>query len=524
MLNERPLRATKSKWFLAVGASLVVILAGCGGGAEPAGRDPNQALTVVGQFEVHSVDPATAAGFFTRLQVAETLVGTDLKGALEPGLATEWKVSSDRREWRFTLPTGVVFHDGTALTAETVASALTIARGKEGPLASVDVQKITADGPSTVVVQLRTPFAPLPAVLADTSAQILAPASYRDDGTVTEVIGSGPYRVQQLKIPQGIDLAAFDRWRGEKPALGRVSYLAVGRSESRALMADSGQADVTFGLDPVSINRLRTNDDLRIDAITQPRSIQLKVNADHPILGDVRVRRALSLALDRPAMATALLRDPEMAATQLFPPSLPDWHQPSLTPLTHDLAAARALLAEAGWTPGADAVLTKNGRPFELTLLTFPDRPELPVLATAIQAKLKELGVTVDVQVGNSSAIPAGHQDGTLELALYARNYSLVPDPLVTMLEDFSPKGADWGAMGWTNPALTRTLTDMADGIDAAGGTAGRRQVAEIMQAELPVIPVAWYRMSTAVNTQIDGLVIDPLERSWRLADLSWAS
>ncbi len=513
-----------SKRFLATGAGLAILLAGCGGGAEPAERDPNRPLTVVGQFEVHSVDPATAAGAFTRLQVAETLVDTDLRGVLEPGLATQWKVSADQREWRFSLPTGVVFHDGTALTAENVASALNIARTKDGPLADVAVREIAADGPSTVVVRLRTPFAPLPAVLADTSAQILAPASYQGDGTVTEVIGSGPYRVQQLKIPQGIEITAFDRWRGKQPAVERVSYQAVGRSESRALMAESGQAEVTFGLDPVSLNRLRKDDDLRIDAITQPRTIQLKVNAGHPTLRDVRVRRALSLALDRSAMATALLRDPEMAATQLFPPSLPDWNQPSLAPLTHDLSAARALLTEAGWTPGTDAVLTKAGRPLTLTLRTFPDRPELPVLATAIQAQLKKLGVTVDVQVGNSSEIPAGHQDGTLELALYARNFSLVPDPLVTMLTDFAPKGADWGAMGWTSPALTRTLTDLADGIDSAGAAAGRRQVAEIMQAELPVIPVAWYRMSAAVNTQIDGLTIDPLERSWRLADLSWAS
>ena len=84
---------------------------------------------------------------------------------------------------------------------------------------------------------------------------------------------------------------------------------------------------------------------------------------------------------------------------------------------------------------------------------TFPDRPELPLLATALQAQWKAVGVELKVAVGNSSEIPAGHQDGSLQLGLYARNYALVPDPLVTLLGDLAPAGADWGVMNWHSPA-----------------------------------------------------------------------
>ena len=66
------------------------------------------------------------------------------------------------------------------------------------------------------------------------------------------------------------------------------------------------------------------------------------------------------------------------------------------------------------------------------------------------------------MKVGNSSEIPAGHQDGSLELGLYARNYALVPDALVTLADDFGPDGADYGAMGWNNTTLTSTLNTMA--------------------------------------------------------------
>jgi peptide/nickel transport system substrate-binding protein len=505
-----------------VGASVaaLVVVAACAGEAAKSSHGP---LKVLGQFELHSLDPSTSGGFFTRLQVAETLVDADAQGALQPGLSTGWDVSSEGLTWRFQLRPGARFHDGIPVTADSVAAALDIARAKAGtPLTTVPVKAITADG-EAVRVDLTKPFAPLAAVLAHTSTQILAPGSYGPDGAVTEVVGSGPYRVKRLEQPASVELTAFEQWGGKKPAITEVNYQSIGRSESRALMAESGQADVTFGMDPTSLQRLKQAGVLTIADVTLPRTILLKVNGGHEVLGDVRVRRALSMALDRDSMATALLRDPEMAATQLFPPSLPEWHQDSVTPLAHDPSGAKALLAEAGWTPGSDGMLERDGRKFSITLRTFPDRPELPILATAIQAKLKELGIALDVKVGNSSEIPAGHQDGSLELGLYARNYALVPDALVTLAGDFGPGGADYGAMGWNNPDLSSTLNTMTSGTEPDGLAEGRRQVTDILQSELPVIPVAWYRQSAVVSQRVEGLVLDPLERSWLLTELTWA-
>ncbi|WCI08203.1 hypothetical protein PJ267_17400 [Arthrobacter sp. OVS8] len=104
------------------------------------------------------------------------------------------------------------------------------------------------------------------------------------------------------------------------------------------------------------------------------------------------------------------------------------------------------------------------------------------------------------MKVGNSSEIPAGHQDGSLELGLYARNYALVPDALVTLADDFGPDGADYGAMRWNNTELTSTLETMAGTADADVLNNGRQQVSKILQSDLPVIPVAWYRQSAVVS------------------------
>ena len=502
----------------------VALVAGCTPATRQVSSDAPGALRVVGQFEVHSLDPATAGGLFTTLEVTETLVDADRSGVLRPGLASAWHPSADGRTWTFDLREGATFHDGTSVTAGHVVASLNRARRQEGtPLATVPFREVLVAGERVEVV-LETPFAPLPAVLAHTSAQVLAPASFATDGRVTQVVGSGPYRAAEVTIPSQVELEAAETWDGSTPAIGRVSYQTVGRAEGRTLLAESGQADLVFGLDPTSITRLEDRPGLEVTSATLPRTILLKLNVGHPALNDVRVRQALSLALDRAGMASALLRDGEMAATQLFPPSLPEWHDDALTPLGHDVARAKALLVEAGWQPGADGVLVKGGEPLSLTLRTYPDRPELPVLATAVQASLKEVGIAVEVAVGSSSEIAAGHEDGTLDMGLYARNFSLVPDPLVTLLEDFDADGAGFGPMGWTSATLDAQLADLADGATPEQAATARGEVARVLQDELPIVPVAWYRQSAVVSDRVEGIELDPLERSYRLSEVRWSS
>lgn len=479
-------------------------------------------LRVAGPFEVHSVAPAESSGLFTRLEVAETLVSSDLEGDLEPGLSPEWTESADGRSWSFELPEGATFHDDTPVTAEAAVESLQAAYAEAAsPLSAAPIDAISADG-DAVRIDLDEPYPSLPAVLTHYSTVVLAPGSY-DAGRVTQVIGTGPYEIEEVELPARVEVTRFDAFRGAEPAIEHVSFQAVARAESRALMAISDQADVVFGLEPSGRQRVDEGDTATMVSSLQPRSLMMKVNMQDPILEDVRVRTALSLALDRAAMADAVLREEDLAATQLFPPSLTAWNQPDLEPLDHDTEAAAALLEEAGWQEGADGVRAKDGDPLRLTLTTYPDRPELPALATAIQAELKEVGVAVDVDVTNSSEIPGRHADGTLQLGLLAKHLALVTDPLVTAAETFAEGGSDWGVMGWRNDEVAEAIDDLEDGTDEATAEQDRAVIATATQRELPLIPVAWYRMNAAVSTHVDGFVMDPLERTWHLSQATWA-
>ncbi|KJZ18531.1 ABC transporter substrate-binding protein [Loktanella sp. S4079] len=477
----------------------------------------NDTLDVVAQFEIQAPEPATSGYIFTRMGIAETLVNADADGNLTAGLATAWATSEDRLSWTFTLRENVKFHDGTAMTPETVLNALEIARGKPGPLNDLPITAISAqDG--AIVVTLSEPVGALPAYFAYFRYQILAPASYAPDGAGVAIIGTGPYQITQLEPPLSLDATAFADYWGHAPHIADVTYSGVSRVETRALIAESGEAEFVFGLDPASVARLDMLDHVNVMAVDIPRTLLIKVNAGHPALSEPIARRALSLGIDRAGIAKAVLRYPQ-GASQLFPPSIAGWHDDALAPLTYDPEEARALLADLGWRTGEDGILTRESERFTITLTTYPDRPELPLVAAVLEQQFRAIGVELIINTTNSSEIPAGHQDGSLDLGLIARNFSLIPDPIGTVRGDYVGNG-DWGAMNWQNAEFANLVQAIARG---DGSNTHKAQAAAILQSELPIIPIAWYQQTLAVSDTVTGATVDPFERSFGLQEIRWS-
>lgn len=475
------------------------------------------ALRVAAPFEIKAADPILSGDIFLKMDVMETLVNADARGVLLPGLSDRWTVSDDKLVWRFHIRANVTFHDGTPLTADAAVKALAWSKAKEGLLAKAPIAAIAAEG-EDVVVTLKQPFTTLPAFLAEYRAGILAPAAYAADGAVVALIGTGAFKVQTLKPPMTLEAERFPAYWGGAAKVSAVRYTSVTRAETRALMAESGDADLVVNLDPASVTRLRDVPTVRVESVALPRVLLLKLNLASPFFADVAVRRALSLAIDRAGLARAVLRYPA-AATQMFPPTMAGWHNPALEPLTYDAAAAKAAFAAASWKPGADGILVKDGRRFEVELLTYPDRPELPLTAAVLEQLLREVGVAVTINSTNSSEIPAKHAAGTLQMALFARNFALVPDPVGTLIQDYAPTG-DWGAMGWDNPGFTAAVRKLAsDGVSEAEKAA----LAATLRADLPVLPIAWYQQTAAVAKTVKGIIVDPYERTFGLKAAEFA-
>ncbi|KQT54290.1 ABC transporter substrate-binding protein [Aureimonas sp. Leaf454] len=476
---------------------------------------------IVAPFEIGDADPSLFGFVFQRMEVGETLLEVAPDGQPRPGLATSWDISRDGLTWTLPIRDGVRFHDGSRLTAALAAASLERARARSGALNRAGIRSIRAES-GAVVIRLERSFAPLWSLLAHYSTIVVAPSSFAANGAVRDIVGTGPYRVTRMDVPRRLEVEAFADYWGDKPAIGAATYLAASPGEARTRMVESGEADMAFTLDPTSIARLRATGSATVLQAPSPRVLQIKVNAAVAPFDTRAGRTALSQAIQREGITRAIIRVPGTSATQLFPPSLAAWYDPRLPPLTTDPDAAKAGFAQLGWVAGDDGILQKDGKPMRLTLLTYADRPELPLVASVIGDQLRQIGVSVDVVVTDAAAIPAGHADGTLRLALVTRNYALFPDPLVTLLGDFASGGSDWGPMNWVDPEFETAMSSLSVATDPVEAARLRRDITGVLQRELPVVPVAWYEQAIAVTKSVDGAVVDPLERTFGLSRMKW--
>jgi peptide/nickel transport system substrate-binding protein len=477
-------------------------------------------LRVASPWEWTSNEPTDTGYIMARMQIAETLVMVEPDGRLVGGVADSWSVSDDKLTWRFKIRSGVVFHDGTSVTAEAAAASLKRALAGES-MQQIPVDQLTTDG-DTLVLKTKTPFSHLPAVLVDYASVILAPASWGADGKVQRVIATGPFRIASIDGKTVIELERFDRYWGEKPRVARARYTAIANGDTRTNVAIAGDQDIIFTTVPTATPRIDAAGQMRVESLTIARVRLLMFNAGLPQFADVRVRRAISMAIDRKGIASAVLRHSGSAATQLLPATVPAWHDVSLPAYPFDVAGANALLDQAGWSRGSDGVRAKDGARLSVKMFTVANRPELAVMGTAMQAQLKAIGVDLTVEPGPFANIVAAIRDGTMEMSLLARSYVNVPEVIAAIGIDFTRERSTQGTVNWPGRDRVKALVDeYVQSFDDARKAALRKDILKIIQDEVPVAAVAWFEHTVAINKRVKGLVIDPFEMRYMLHKVS---
>jgi peptide/nickel transport system substrate-binding protein len=473
-------------------------------------------LRVAAPWEYTSNEPSDTGYIMARMQIAETLVMVEPDGKLVGGIAESWSVAEDKLTWRFPLRAGLTFHDGSPITADAAIASLKRALAGES-MQQIPVDDIKADG-NIVVIRTKTPFSHLPAVLVDYASVILAPASYGADGKVVKVIGSGPFKITKIDDKTALELDRFDGYRGEKAKVAKARYTAIPNGDTRTNVAIAGDADIIFTTVPSASPRIDAAGQMKVTSLTIPRIRVLAFNSGIPQFEDARVRRAISMAIDRQGIASAVLRHPGSAATQLVPPVLTEWHNKALPAYTRDVAGARALLDQAGWVLGTDGVRARNGVKLSAKMLTISNRPELTIIGQAIQAQLKDVGVEISVEPVPSANIPAAIKDGTMQMSMFARTYVNVPEVIATIIPDFTRERSTWGTLNWPGRDKVRLLTDeYVQSFDAVRKQAIRDDITKIIHEEAPVTAVAWFEHTVAVSNRVQGLVVDPYETRYML-------
>lgn len=476
-------------------------------------------LRVAAPWKIGSLTPS-AGTTLQRMGVTETLTQPDGNGGIKGLLVSSWSANTALTEWRFEIREGVVFHDGSPLTAETVAANLNRFR-EENALRGAPITEIRAESGAVVIV-LDRPFSPVPAYLSDWSTGIVAAANLKED-VVETPFGTGYYQVQDASDASVLRLVVNEAYWGDAPKIAQAEYHFVPDAQTRQAMVAAGEVEFAFGLQANALKTLADADGLEVHAQALPRIRALKLNAGMSPYDEVEVRRAISLAIDRRGIAGAIVGNPDSAATQIIPPSLKDWHDPDLEAYAYDPEQAAALLEKAGWIMGDDGILTREGNRFEMELRTYDSRPELPQIGVAVQGMLRQIGIDVSIRQGDWTVISDGHADGTLEAGIISDTFVYVPDPIGAIAENFYRDGGDWGSMNWRNSKFDE-LVETYERTTAPGTLKDLRQkMMEMIHTEQPLVTITWYDEIYAVSGAVDGFDFDVYELRYGLNRLSWA-
>ncbi len=318
--------------------------------------------------ETATLDPAIAFSSdgleFVR-NVYDSLTAYDVGGVtIGPSVASSWEMNDDATEYTFTLEDGVVFHDGTDLTADDVVASVQRVQGiNQGPATLLTgVESVTASDDSTVVVDLSAPDVYLPGKLqkiAIVSGDAIEEHATDDDPWATDWFstneaGSGPYTLEEWNRGTSIELAAFEDYRlpWEDGTPTHVSLRTDPDVQTALQLMQQGEIDMMGAVGPDEVAAASEMDGVKI--VEQPAlSVKvLPINTSNPALADPRVREAITLAFDYDAM---LEYYQGYAQTSVGPlPSGFGNGIESLAPKQRDVAKAKELLAEAGYADGLD--------------------------------------------------------------------------------------------------------------------------------------------------------------------------
>lgn len=491
-------------------AAALALLSGCGFSGAETGDQPLRAAMAMGPqggWDLASDD----ALILSRLGVTETLVDVDQGGAIHPDLAESWERSSPV-EWRFTLAPDVRFQSGEPVTARAAADSLRRVTSSPAPPRALrgTISEITAPDERTVRVRTERPDPILPQRLATANAAVLAPGAVDEDGTVDPAAGAGtgPFEVTRVHGVQSVDLRRSESYRREPAKIASAQVRFVDDESARVNGLRSGEFDLIDKVPVAQLEPLRSAEDVTINTLELPRTTALHMNTESGPFADKRVREAAERAVDRAGLIDGVLQSESIPAARYFGPGVP-WGSREKPPADDPAAAQRELTAATGQ------------QRIPISIATYPERPELPALTTALADQLGRAGFDVRIVQEPSDRVEPKIFSGEVDAAVYSRNYLVdVPDAASYLASDFSCAGG-FNLDHWCDPRLDALINGLSSVDDREQRAEEFRRASDLLDEEVVGVPLAHDQDRIAHSTAVTGIAADPLERELLTEEVS---
>jgi peptide/nickel transport system substrate-binding protein len=498
-------------------------------GASLCGAALAQTLTIGVRAGPESIDPHyTATGTHAEAlkHVFDTLTWSGDKLQIEPRLATSWK-AIDASTWEFKLRPNVKFHDGSDFTAEDVKfsieripmvagpnpTTIYVRRVKEVKIVDPLTVHIITDGPAP---NLPNDFIRLFIVSHKAAAGLTKDNANEAFNTGKAAIGTGPYKFVSWTPKDQLVLERFDGFWGEKQPWARVLRKELPNDAARVAQLKAGQVDIIVRAPASDVATLKRDSKLTVATIDtvyvfnmeldmRDKSPQISAKDGSPLpknpLQDAKVREAIDLAIDRPALVEIAMEGLGAPVNQLVTPDIAGYNK-SLPALKPDLAKAKKLMEEAGYANG-----------FKVTFSFTSDRlPGDRQVGTSIAQMLARIGIEVNANAQPGAVFFPARTRGEFSMSMSGwgtltgeANYTLSS---VVHSNDPAKKLGAFNVLGYKNAELDKLIEDAAVEMDEAKRNQFLAEANAIVAKDRPRLPIV--AVGSAWAMQKDKVTIAP--------------
>ncbi len=434
-----------------------------------------------------------------------------------PHLAEKLVSDDSNKVWTVYLRQGVKFHDGTPLNAQTVvASVERIARHPKLDEYGTfeNLEKIEAAGDYVVKFTFRQPEPAFPAKVAYHGCPIFSPQSFDTEGRIVHPYGTGPFKFAEYKKGEALVVVRNDDYWGGKPKLEKVIFKVIPDPSTRLAALQTGEiqaiADVG-GILPEQARVIKGDSNLVLLSRPVTTTHYLLFNNKKPPFNDVRLRQAVSLAIDRAQMVKEVLNGYGEPADTIFTPLATTWVVRGLW--TTDKDRARELVAQV-----------KAGTPHKVVFAVnsaLANRWPYKPIAEILQSELKAFGFEVELKMLEMGAWKEAVKKGEYDL-------TLTPYTLMTGDPDFffgrwihsnGQMNVQRG-VGYNNPEADRLVEMAAAGPDPAKRKELYAELQRLVASDVPLCPIYHDECLYATRKEVQDLTLDPffkpsLEKAW---------
>ncbi|MFD0911283.1 ABC transporter substrate-binding protein [Ruegeria arenilitoris] len=465
-----------------------------------------------------------------RHQMYEPLIIRDTSGAFEPALATDWAPSeSDPNVWVFNLRQGVKFHDGADFTAEDVVFSINRAKQPNSDMKELinSIVEVRAVDDHTIEIETDGPNPILPANLTDlfimdkgwTEANNAVNVQDFEGGEITfatvNVNGTGPYKlVSREPDVKTVMERNEDYWgRDQFPmAISEIIYTPIQNDATRVAAMLSGEVNFLQDMPVQDLDRVNAVDGLVVKQAPQNRVIFFGMNqgaddieADNVDgknpLADVRVRRAMSKAINRDAIQQVVMRGQSQPAGMIAPPFVNGWTAEMDSESGTDVEGAKALLAEAGYPDG-----------FSIRLDCPNDRYiNDEGICQAAVGMLGQIGITVNLDAKPKAQHFPLITDGKTDFYMLGWG---VPTYDSEYIFNFLVHGREsdigtWNGTGYDNDELDAKIKSLASNTDLVARDQAIAEIWRVVQDEQLYIPIHHQVLNWGMAENLD-INVDP--------------